>query len=63
MATGGAIEIRPFEVHISDEAIDDLRRRVRATRWPDKETVADDSHGVQLAMVQKLASYWGTDYD
>jgi pimeloyl-ACP methyl ester carboxylesterase len=55
--------IRPFRVDIPEEAIADLRRRIAATRWPDKETVADPSQGVQLATMQKLARYWGTDYD
>jgi len=55
--------IRPFHVHFSQAALDDLRRRVAATRWPDKETVNDDSQGVQLATMQKLAKYWGTDYN
>jgi pimeloyl-ACP methyl ester carboxylesterase len=55
--------IRPFHVHFSQAALDDLRRRVAATRWPDKETVNDDSQGVQLATMQKLAQYWGKDYD
>ena len=56
-------EIRPFHVDISDEALDDLRRRIAATRWPEKETVADQSQGVQLATIQALARYWATDYD
>jgi pimeloyl-ACP methyl ester carboxylesterase len=55
--------IRPFRAHISDEAVADLRRRIRATRWPDKETVSDQSQGAQLATVQELVRYWGTDYD
>ncbi len=56
--------IRPFTVPIvSQTALDDLRRRIAATRWPEKETVADQSQGVQLATMQKLASYWGKDYD
>ena len=55
--------IRPFRVDISDEAIADLRRRIAATIWPEKETVADDSQGVQLATMQALARYWGSDYD
>jgi len=55
--------IRPFHVHVSDEALADLRRRIQATRWPDKETVADQSQGVQLATIQKLANYWATEYD
>jgi pimeloyl-ACP methyl ester carboxylesterase len=58
-----AIEIRPFHVDVPDEALDDLRRRIAATNWPEKETVADQSQGVALAMVQELARYWATDYD
>ena len=56
-------EIRPYHIKVSDAALNDLRQRVKATRWPDKETVNDDSQGVQLATMQKLAKYWGTDYD
>jgi pimeloyl-ACP methyl ester carboxylesterase len=55
--------IRPFTVDFPDEEITDLRRRIAATRWPEKETVADPSQGVQLATTQKLARYWATDYD
>jgi pimeloyl-ACP methyl ester carboxylesterase len=55
--------IRPFEVHIPNEALADLRRRIAATRWPDRETVDDRSQGVQLAKFQQLVRYWGTDYD
>jgi pimeloyl-ACP methyl ester carboxylesterase len=55
--------IRPFHIHFSDEQLADLRRRVVATRWPDKETVTDESQGVQLATMQALARYWATDYD
>ncbi|HYX76588.1 MAG TPA: epoxide hydrolase [Gaiellaceae bacterium] len=58
-----ATEIRPFHINVSDEALEDLRRRIVATNWPEKETVSDQSQGVPLAMVQKLASYWGTEYD
>jgi pimeloyl-ACP methyl ester carboxylesterase len=58
-----ASEIRPFQVEVPDEALEDLRRRVAATNWPEKETVADQSQGVPLAMIQNLARYWGTDYD
>jgi pimeloyl-ACP methyl ester carboxylesterase len=58
-----AIEIRPFHVDVPDEALEDLRRRIAATQWPEKETVADQSQGVPLAMIQKLARYWMTDYD
>jgi pimeloyl-ACP methyl ester carboxylesterase len=56
-------EIRPFHVEIPDEQLDDLRRRIEATRWPERETVADDSQGVPLATMQKLARYWATEYD
>ena len=63
MDTVGETAIRPFSFSASDEALADLRRRIAATRWPDKETVADQTQGVQLATVQELARYWGTDYD
>ena len=55
--------IRPFKVNVSEESLADLRRRIAATRWPDRETVADQSQGVQLATMQELARYWATDYD
>src|SRR5262245_28416647 len=55
--------IRPFRVDIPQEALDDLRRRLVATRWPDKETVADQSQGAQLAKMRELVRYWGADYD
>jgi pimeloyl-ACP methyl ester carboxylesterase len=55
--------IRPFSIHIPQSALDDLRRRIAATRWPDKETVADRSQGTQLIKLQELVRYWGTDYD
>jgi pimeloyl-ACP methyl ester carboxylesterase len=55
--------IRPFTVHVSDKELADLRRRLAGTRWPDKETVADESQGAQLANLQELVRYWGTDYD
>jgi pimeloyl-ACP methyl ester carboxylesterase len=58
-----ATEIRPFHVDVPEDVLDDLRRRIAATQWPEKETVADDSQGVPLAMIQKLARYWMTDYD
>jgi pimeloyl-ACP methyl ester carboxylesterase len=58
-----ASEINPFRVDIPGGALDDLRRRIAATNWPEKETVADQSQGVPLAMIQKLARYWMTDYD
>ena len=52
-----ASEIHPFRVDVPDEALDDLRRRIEATQWPEKETVPDDSQGVPLATMQKLARY------
>ncbi len=55
--------IRPFRVEVGQADIDDVRRRIQATRWPDKETVADLSQGVPLATMKELARYWGTDYD
>src|SRR5437870_5580153 len=55
--------IRPFRVHVSAEALTDLRRRLQATRWPDKETVADQSQGAQLARLQALVQYWGSGYN
>jgi hypothetical protein len=58
-----AIEIRPFQVDVPNEALDDLRRRVTATQWPEKETVTDQSQGVPLATMQKLARHWATEYD
>src|SRR5688500_9161962 len=62
-ATETASEIRPFHVEFTDDELDDLRRRIAATRWPEKETVADHSQGVPLATMQKLAHYWATEYD
>src|SRR5829696_4843461 len=58
-----ANELRPFQVDIPDEALDDLRRRIAAVRWPSRELVSDRSQGVQLATLQELAHYWATDYD
>ena len=55
--------IRPFRIDVPEEAIVDLRRRISATRWPDRETVTDQSQGVQLTTVQELARHWATDYD
>jgi pimeloyl-ACP methyl ester carboxylesterase len=55
--------IRPFRVDVPQEKLVELRRRIRATQWPEKETVPDASQGVPLAAMQKLARYWGTDYD
>jgi pimeloyl-ACP methyl ester carboxylesterase len=55
--------IRPFKVHVPEEALSDLRARINATKWPGQEPVADASQGVQLATMQKLARYWAKDYD
>ena len=55
--------VHPFRVNIPEEELVDLRRRIAATRWPERETVADQSQGVQLATIQELARYWVTDYD
>jgi len=63
MSTTEDVAIRPFQFKAPEDALLDLRRRIAATRWPDKETVADQSQGVQLATMQELARYWGTDYD
>src|SRR5215217_1371530 len=55
--------IRPFRIDVPEEDLVDLRRRIAATQWPEKETVADQSQGVQLATIQELARYWATEYD
>jgi len=57
------VAIRPFRVEIPEQALDDLRRRIAAARWPSKELVTDRSQGVQLATLQELARYWNTEYD
>jgi pimeloyl-ACP methyl ester carboxylesterase len=59
----GDTSIRSFKFKASDEALMDLRRRIAATQWPDRETVTDTTQGVQLATMQKLARYWGKEYD
>jgi pimeloyl-ACP methyl ester carboxylesterase len=56
-------DIRPFSFKAAKNDLDDLHRRIKTTRWPDQEQVADDSQGVRLATMQKLASYWATDHD
>jgi pimeloyl-ACP methyl ester carboxylesterase len=65
MSTAGdtTTDIRTFRIDIADEQIDDLRRRIAATRWPSKELADDRSQGVQLATMRELARYWTTDYD
>jgi len=55
--------VRPFDVNVPEADLADLRRRIHATKWPERETVSDASQGVQLATMQALARYWGTDYD
>src|ERR1700690_593762 len=59
----GKTTIRPFQVNVPEAELTEMRRRINATRWPDRETVSDESQGVPLAMIQELAHYWGTDYD
>src|SRR3954471_11571673 len=55
--------IRPFQVHVPKAQLTDLRQRILATKWPERETVKDESQGVQLATMQALAHYWATEYD
>src|ERR687897_622164 len=55
--------IQPFTIDILESQLEDLRARLAATRWPEKETVEDDSQGVPLALMQDLAHYWATEYD
>jgi pimeloyl-ACP methyl ester carboxylesterase len=62
-ATMTEVAVRPFRVDVPEEQLADLRRRIAATRWPDRETVTDQSQGVQLARLQALALYWSTGYD
>ena len=59
----GDASIRPFSFQASDDDLADLKRRIKATRWPERELVNDGTQGVQLALMQKLAEYWATDYD
>ena len=60
---GDKTAIRKLRVHVPESQLTDLRRRIKATRWPERETVTDASQGVQLATMQKLATYWSTNYD
>jgi hypothetical protein len=62
-AANDSTQIRPFHVNIPDAALTDLRQRIVATRWPDKETVTDRTQGVKLEQIQNLVKYWGSDYD
>src|SRR5262245_56341897 len=60
---GDKTAIRPFRVEVPEAELTELRRRIKATRWPERETVPDASQGVQLATMQALARYWATEYD
>src|SRR4029453_12662360 len=61
--TADKTAIRPFHVNVPEAELVELRKRINATRWPERETVTDQSQGVQLATMQKLARYWATEYD
>jgi pimeloyl-ACP methyl ester carboxylesterase len=63
VAAAGDAVVRPFRIDVPEAALVDLRQRIAATRWPDRETVDDQSQGVPLAKIQSLLHYWGTDYD
>jgi len=63
MNTSSSSDIRTFSYHAADADLDEMRRRIEAMRWPERETVADDSQGVQLSTMQALARYWARDYD
>ena len=56
-------EIREFRIEISDDVLNDLKRRLEATRWPDAETPNDWSQGIPLAYMQEICAYWANDYD
>jgi pimeloyl-ACP methyl ester carboxylesterase len=62
-AAEGTSAIRPFRINVPDEKLVDLRRRITATQWPERETVSDSSQGVQFTTIQNLARYWATEYD
>ena len=55
--------VRPFHVSIPEAELAEMRKRIKATRWPERETVTDESQGVKLSMMQDLARYWASDYD
>lgn len=61
--SSGSAAIRPFRIHVADADLDDLQRRLKATRWPERETVKDTTQGVRLATMQALVHYWQTEYD
>src|SRR5262245_16790594 len=58
-----ATDVRPFQVEVAQEDLDDLRRRIAETRWPSTELVADRSQGVQRGTLKELARYWASNYD
>src|SRR5687767_6708005 len=60
---GSSTALRPFNVEVPETELTELRRRIKATKWPERETVADASQGVQLETIQALARYWAADYD
>ena len=60
---GEEAAVRPFRIDVPEVELVDLRRRIAETRWPERETVDDNSQGVRLATIRELARYWGTDYD
>ena len=60
---GDTSAIRPFHMNVAESDLTDWRRRINATRWPERETVTDASQGVPLATIRKIARYWGTEYD
>src|SRR5271155_5007654 len=62
-STGARDAIRPYHIHVPEQALVELRARLRATRWPEKETVSDRSQGNQLATMQEIVRYWERDYD
>src|SRR5919201_6429227 len=62
-AAGDDTAVRPFQVNVPEAELTELRKRINATRWPERETVTDQTQGVPLATVQQLARYWGTEYD
>ena len=63
LSAAGSDAIRPFRINVPEEQLIDLRRRITATRWPDRETVNDQSQGIQLGKLKPLVEYWGTGYD
>src|SRR5262249_9597264 len=62
-AVADDISIRRFEAHVPEEVLADMRHRIAETRWPDRETVNDQSQGIQLARLKPLVEYWGSSYD